>query len=129
MNSTLSHSTHFRATCNFNTDELERRDYLRGKTTDLNILLLKSEPCVKMEYINIRGYDCYDCTAKMTQTINWHLHLDSYNVVPCQFTSARNDSVELPGGEDNFGFYNTINSLHRCSRGNEATTQWWFGEQ
>ena len=58
MNSTLSNSTHFRATCNFNTDGLVTTDYLRAKTTDLNILLLNSGLCVKMEYINIRGYDC-----------------------------------------------------------------------
>ena len=104
-------------------------DYLRGKTTDLNILLLNIEPRVKMEYINIRGYDCYDCMAKMTQTINWHLHLDSNYVELCQFRSARNASVKLPGGEDNFGFYQTINPLHRCTTGENTTTQWWFGEK
>ena len=65
----------------------------------------------------------------MTQTNNWHLHFDSYNVAHCQFGSARNGSVELPGGEDNFGYYQTINSLHRCTSGDNATTQWWFGEQ
>ena len=127
MNSTLSHSTHFRATCNFNTDGLVTTDYLRAKTTDLNILQLNSYPCVKMECINIRGYDCYDCRAWMGQRIHLHLHTDSsYKVKPCQFTSARNSSVEA---EDNFGYYNTINPSHRCSSGDNATTQWWFGEQ
>ena len=129
MNSTLSRSTHFRVTCNFNTDGLVTKDYLRAKTTDLNILLLNRQPCVKMEYINIRGYDCYNCTALMTQTIDWHLHASSLYVGACQFTSARNDSVELPSGEDNFGFYQTINPLHRCTSGNNGTTQWWFGEK
>ena len=130
MNSTLSHSTHFRATCNFNTDGLVTRDYLRGKTTDFNILLLKKDSCEKMEYINIRDYDCYNCTARMTQQ-NWHLHCDSFYVRDCQFTSASNGSVmgTNAGGEDNFGFYETINSIHRCSSGNDSTTQWWFGEQ
>ena len=129
MNSTLNHCTHFRATCNFNTDGLVTTHYLRGKPTDLNIQLLNSEPCVKLEFINIRGYDCYDWTVKMTQTINWHLHFDSYNVELCQFRSARNGSVKLPGGEDNFGYYQTINPLHRCTTGENATTQWWFGEE
>ena len=66
--STLSHSTHFRTTCNFNTDGLVTTDYLRAKTTDLNILQLNSYswPCVRMEYINIRDYHCYDCRAKMS---------------------------------------------------------------
>ncbi|XP_074612242.1 uncharacterized protein LOC141866609 [Acropora palmata] len=128
MNSTPSHSTFFRATCNFNIDGLVTTDYLRAKTTDLNILLLNGETCVKMEYINIRGYDCYNCTAKMIQTINWHLHTSTHYVEPCQFTSARNDSVASQGGEDNFGFYQSINPLHRCTSGDNATTQWWFGE-
>ncbi|XP_044169220.1 uncharacterized protein LOC122947121 [Acropora millepora] len=128
MNSTLSHSTHFRATCNFNTNGLVTTDYLRAKTTDLNILQLNSGPCVKMEYINIRGYDCYDCTALMSQTINWHLHTDSSSQ-SCQFKSASNGSVKSGGGEDNFGYYGTINPLHRCTSGDNATTQWWFGEQ
>ena len=130
MDSTLSHSTHFRATCKFNIDGLVTTDYLRAKTTDLNILRLKSGPCVKMEYINIRGYDCYNCTAWMTQTTRWHLHTDSYHGTRCQFKSARSGSVKLPSGqgEDNFGYYYTINPLHRCTSGYNATTQWWFGE-
>ena len=65
MNSTLSHSTHVRATCNFNTDGLVTTDYLRAKTTDLNILQLDGWPCAKMEYINIRGYHCKDCWARI----------------------------------------------------------------
>ena len=129
MNSTLSHSTHFRATCKFDTDGLVTRDYLRGKTTDFNILLLKGEACLKMEYINIRGHDCYNCTVKMTQRTTWHIHCDSHYLDRCQFTSAISGSVRGRGGEDNFGFYDTINSLHRCSSTNDATTQWWFGEQ
>ena len=129
MNSRLSHSTHFRATCNFNTDRRDTTDYLRGKTADFNILLLKNDSCEKMEYINIRGYDCYNCTAKMSQKISRHIHCDSYYVDPCQFTSARYSAVKSAGGEDNFGFYETINSQHRCSSGNDSTTQWWFGEE
>ena len=77
MHSTLRHSMHFRATCNFNNDGLVTTDYVRAKTTDLNILQLNSWPCVKMEYISIRGYDCYNRTAKMIQGINWHIHIDS----------------------------------------------------
>ena len=108
-----------------NTDGLVTTDYLRAKTTDLNILQLNSWPCVKMEYINIRGYDCYDCMAKMVQGIDWHLHTDS-SLTSCQFKSARDSSVE---SEDNFGYYYTINPLHRFTSGDNATTQWWFGEQ
>ena len=81
-----------------------------------------------MEYINIRGYDCYDCTVVMAQNINFHLHTDS-SLKFCQFKSASNGSVKSGGGEDNFGYYYTINPSHRCTSGDNATTQWWFGEQ
>ena len=58
----------------------------------------------------------------MTQKISWHIHSDSYYMDPC-LSSARNGAVKLPGGEDNFGFYDTINLSHRCTSGNDATTQ------
>ena len=129
MNSTLSHSTHFRATCNFNTDGLVKTDYLRAKTTELNILLLKYRACVTLEYINIRGHDCHNCLVYMVQDPTWHLHTDSHYGGPnCQFKSAQNGSIG-GGGEDNFGYYSVVNPLHRCSSGNNSTTQWWFGEQ
>ena len=106
------------------------KGYLRAKTTDRDraILLLNSAPCVKMEYINIGGYDCYNCTAKMSQTSHWHLQTTSHNVRPCQFTSPRNGSVASSGGNGNFGFYKAINPLHRCPSGYNAATQWWFEE-
>ena len=131
MNSMLSHSTQVRATCNFSTDGLVTKDYLRAKTTDLNILQRNGNPwwaCVKMEYINIRGYGCYNCTAQIFQKSNWHLHVDSYHGTHCQLTSAHNGSF-ADGGEDNFGHYLTTNPSNRCTSGNNATTQWWFGEQ
>ena len=129
MNSRLSHSTHVRATCNFNIDGMVARDFLRAKTTDLNILLLKGERCFKTEYTNIRGHDCYNCTAWISQTSNWHLHTDSYHGKHCQFKSALNGAVAFPGREDNFGCCHTINCLHSSTSGDNATTQWWFGEQ
>ena len=107
---------------NFNTDGLVTTDYLSAKTTDLKILLLNGATCVKM------GYDCYNCKAKMSEK-SWHLNTPSHHVNPCQFTSARNGSVALPTGEDNFGYYDTVNPLQRCTSRDNATTQWWFGEQ
>ncbi|XP_067026106.1 uncharacterized protein [Acropora muricata] len=128
MNSTLSHSTHVRATCNFNTDGLVTTDYLRGKTTELNILLLKVGTCVTLEYINIRGHEGYNSSVMMNQE-HWHLHTDSYDGGDvCPFNGAKNGSIGGKG-EDNFGYYYTVNRLHRCSSGDDSTTQWWFGEQ
>ena len=131
MNSTLSHSTHFRATCNF-TDGLLTTDYLRGKTTELNILLLNSRSCVTLEYINIRGHEGYNVSVWMIQQETpqaAHIHTDShYGGHYCPFKSAQTGSIG-GGGEDNFGLYRTVNRLHRCSSADNSTTQWWFGEQ
>ena len=133
MNSTLSHSTHFRATCNF-TDGLLTTDYLRGKTTELNILLPIDRPCVTLEYINIRGHEGYNVSVWMIQdkpTEPSHIHTDSYyggDKCQSRFKIAQNGSI-AGGGEDNFGLYVTFNRKHRCSSRDSSTTQWWFGEQ
>ena len=66
---------------------------------------------------NISCYDCYNCTAKMSQK-SWHLYTLSYHGYPCQFTSARNSSVGSPGGEDNFGYYDTFKLDFRKLRQN-----------
>jgi len=96
-------STHLRATCNFKTDGLVTTDYLRAKTTGLNILKVEGTPCVKMEYINVRGYDCYNCTALIVQRTNNHLQINSYyGATVCQFTSAGNGSIASDAGEDTF---------------------------
>ena len=123
MNSTLSHSTHLRATCNFNTDGLVTTDYLRAKTTELNILLLKGYKCVTLEYINIRGYEAYNPSVWMIQA-HGHLGTDSHKGgIHCSFDSPKNGSIG-GSGEDNFGLYETANHLHRYSSGNSSTTQY-----
>ena len=129
MNSTLSHSTHFRATCNFNTDGLVTKDYLRGKTTEFNILLPNGRPCVTLEYINIRGYEGYKVSVRMYEDSKSHLHTDSHNGgSECPFDGAKSGSIG-GHGEDNFGYYAIVNSLHKCTSGDNSTTQWWLSER
>lgn len=125
-----SNSTHVRATCNFNTAGLNYTDYLRAKITDIDVIRLKIDGCKKYEYINIRGYSCGQCTAHFAQIDIWHAHVDSYygSQKGCQLTSPLTGAVRNPGGEDNFGFYQTVNPVHRCSSSLNSTTQWWFGE-
>ena len=132
MDMIANHSTHFRATCNFNTDGLIFIDYLRAKFTNIDIMRLKYDGCKKYEYINIRGYGCENCTADFVQQDRWHAHVDSYHgslYKGCQLTSPQTGAIKLPEGEDNFGFYETVNPVHRCSSSPNSTTQWWFGEQ
>ena len=126
-----SHSTHVRATCNFNTDGLNYTDYLRAKLSDIDVMSLDFNGCKRYEYINIRGYNCHNCTAHFSQKDNWHAHVDSHHgsQIGCQFNSPHAGSVKLPRGEDNFGWYETVNHVHRCSASADSTTQWWIGEE
>ena len=131
MKMIAKHSSRFRATCNFNTDGLNYTDYLRAKFTDIDVMQLKYDRCKKYEYINIRGYGCENCTAHFVQKDPWHAHVDSFygSSKGCQLTSPLAGAVKLPAGEDNFGYYETVNPVHRCSSSPNSTTQWWFGEQ
>ena len=129
MHKIASHSTHVRATCNFNTEELKFTDYLRAKLTDINVIRFRLNACRRFEYINIRGYDCHNCTAYLYQADYWHVHADSYH--GSQKGCQRNfpGAVISPDGEDNFGVYQTVNAVHRCSSRVDSTTQWWIGER
>ena len=130
MITTAKRSTHVRATCNFNTEELKYRDYLRAKLNDIDVMrILNFDGCKKYEFISIRGYNCSNCTAQFAQTDNWHAHTDSFygSKIGCQFTSQSTGAVKLKGGEDNFGWYKVVNPVHRCVSSDDSTTQWWFG--
>lgn len=87
--------------------------------------------CKKFEFVSVRGYNCSNCTALFGQSDKLHVHIDSYwgseQRYKCQFTSALAGAVKRPGGEDNFGHYETVNLNHTCMLSDDSTTQWWFG--
>ena len=129
MTATANRSTHLRATCNFNTEELKYRDYLRAKLNDIDVMRLNFDGCKEYEFISIRGYNCSNCTAHFVQRDHWHAHTDSVwgPKIGCQFTSQSTGAVKSPSGEDNFGWYQTVNRVHRCTSSDDSTTQWWLG--
>ncbi len=122
-------STHWRATCRYDTDGVVYRDYMRTSLADFDIMNIQ-EPitgvCSEFEFINIRGYECVSCTAPL-----WNrkgiasLHTDSSKNV-CEFNGNQGDVVD---NEDNFGGYSTINPAFRCSSNPDSTTQFWIGGQ
>ena len=71
---TANRSTHVRATCNFNTEELQYRDYFRAKLSEIDVMRLNFDGCKKYEFISIRGYNCANCTAHFVQRDFWHAH-------------------------------------------------------
>jgi hypothetical protein len=57
--------------------------------------------CKKVEYVNIRGHQCAQCTSKWWQLNNvYSPHIDS-STNGCQFVPTQG-SVS---SEDNFGYY------------------------
>ena len=125
------HSTHWRATCRYNTDGIVYTDYLRASLKDFDII--RDVPTVKdvcrpYEYVNIRGNECVNCTAR-----TWYkkgvypLHIDSHYQYDCDFDGSRTDTAVY--GEDNFGLYcnSCINPKFRCTSSENDTTQIWIG--
>ena len=107
MMATANNSTHVRATCNFDSEKRNYRDYLRAKLSELNVMHFNYIECKKFEFVSVRGYNCSNCTALFGQSDYMHAHTDSYwgsqQQYKCQFTSALAGAVKRPGGEDNFG--------------------------
>ena len=114
-------STHWRATCRFEMDGVVYTDYMRASFAD-NDIIGASQPthgCRMYEFINIRGNECTNCTAR-----TWYrpLHIDSSLQAGCDFNPK--DSL---GSEDNFGYYLVVNQQFRCTSSQQTTTQFWFG--
>ncbi|KAM7432473.1 hypothetical protein ABFA07_017110 [Porites harrisoni] len=119
-------STHWRATCRYDTDGVVYTDYMRTSLANCDIITLpEGTPpniCFQFEFINIRGHECFNCTAPL-----WNspaLHTDS-GLTFCEFNATEGAVVS----EDNFGSYSSANPLHRCSSVPNSTTQFWLGGQ
>ena len=120
-------STHWRATCRYNTDGTVYTDYLRASLEDFDIIRdtpSVTSSCRKYELVNIRGNECVNCTAA-----TWYrkgvypLHIDSSSRHGCVFDGSQG-SVSR---EDNFGYYKNKNQKFRCTSSSDATTQFWIG--
>ena len=117
-------STHWRATCSFSDAPDIYSDYARANFADFDVLNFTGyNVCKKMEYVNIRGHQCVDCTATWFAGNTYAAHIDS-SFSSCQFVPAAGKVFS----EDNFGWYGTAtNSKFRCTSNPKATTNWWFG--
>ena len=124
-----NHSTHWRATCRYETDGTVRTDYLRASLKDFDII--REVPkgnggCRPYEYVNIRGNECVNCTTRTWYQKGLHpLHIDSSKQNGCDFSGSISD--QAVNDEDNFGFYKVVNPKFRCTLSQNATTQFWIG--
>lgn len=133
MQSIQRYSQKWRITCQYDTEGVVYRDYIRTANDKIDILNFNGEECIQVEYIDIRGKNCSNCTVFLLQSHNtkrtsylYPLHADSWRSNSC---SHETDGILcfVGGGEDNFGYYHCQNTEHRCSASINATTQTWFG--
>ncbi|PFX34670.1 hypothetical protein AWC38_SpisGene506 [Stylophora pistillata] len=124
-----NHSTHWRATCRYNTDGTVYTDYLRASLEDFDIIrdiFTVRQTCRPYEYVNIRGNKCENCTAA-----TWYkkgdvcFHIDSSHPLGCDFDGSKTEAAI--SDEDNFGYYGRTNTKFRCTSNQADTTQFWIG--
>ncbi|KAK3751120.1 hypothetical protein QZH41_009294 [Actinostola sp. cb2023] len=129
MGHVKTHSTHWRATCNYNSEGLVKRDYIRGLLSDVDIIMVSGIMCVPVSYINIRGIHCSNCTTHIRQGANFHVFVDSNggSTHHCDINFKQGGNRYSGSFCDNFGNYKVINPAHRCTAFPNSTTQWWLG--
>lgn len=117
------HSSHWRITCNMPNDGISFVDYVRAKISSFDILQFNGkEVCMSVEYINVMGHKCSDCTSAWWQFNGQILHHD--------MTSPACDFGATPGASDSqdvFGFYQSVNNNFSCLSSNDSNTNYWFG--
>lgn len=119
-----SQASHWRVTCSFPDHGVDYTDYARAKFADFDIMtFIGNGVCKKMEYVNIRGHQCAQCTAKWWQMLNLYGPTIDSSSGGCQFVATSGAVLS----EDNFGYYFVVNNKFRCSSNPSSTTNWWFG--
>lgn len=129
-----SHATLWRATCKYDTDGLQKIDYMTGLLSQTDIFAYTSASvCRRVRYINIRGQSCTDCTTHYNQMTSRHAYVDSHygKVLGCDWNASPGhvygQTSYGSSWDDNFGYYMIRNPNHRCSSSSSSTTQWWLG--
>ena len=122
-----SQSSQWRATCNYNTDGVDFTDYVRSTFDNLDPMTFNNAECKKITYVNIRGSYCSDCTIWVHQDDRKDFVFNGwwgqYGASPkCQFVVASGVT-----SSESFGLYDFVDTAHRCSKGQDSTTQYWFG--
>ncbi|CAB3996089.1 Sphingomyelinase phosphodiesterase D [Paramuricea clavata] len=133
MESIRNDSSKWRITCEYDTEGVVYTDYMEGWNDIIDIMTYEqfspSFVCSldkhKIDYVDVRGQNCRNCTVPIIQAPYNPLHLDTYFSM-CDFKPTKSLYCDS-AGEDNFGRYLCTNPNHRCSSFPTATTQTWFG--
>ena len=130
-----NHTSLWRATCMY-AHGFRTRDYMKGLLSDMDIMTYDGEHiCAKVQYINIRGQSCTNCTTHFYQDASSrHPYVDSCvggKIMDCSWSACLGSIKATIDGytswDDNFGFYMINHTSHRCTLSSSSTTQWWLG--
>ena len=130
FSSIQKNSTHFRITCNYNGQSYaDMVDYMRLKNDVVDFLTYNTDDvtdkCTLVEYLNIRGGSCTDCTLAIVQSSAWNIFTNpSRNI-------AYGCDWNYPNGhascEENLGGYECYHPDYRCTTSSTSTTNTWYG--
>ena len=119
-------STLWKASCNYEKSPRTSVDSMRGEfqVTDLfERTSGRSQPCSRLSYSNIRGYECGNpCDVVLIRDDNRAIHVS----VP-KTQSRCSYYLGYSGSAQAFGLYTHRFSSFGCSKSGESSTQWWFG--
>lgn len=122
-----SHSTHWRVTCSFPSFGVDYRDYTRAEFEQFDLLTFKANRrCKPVEFMDVRGHACQQCTAAWSQDKNDFLtHRSDVN-----HSCTRGQTPRHVKAEQTFGRYKKgLNPKFRCTSGDSAVTSYWFGSR
>ena len=142
MSQISSLSMFWRATCSYAKYGVDFRDYIRVRLSIMNPLtftgyFFSPNPCLKVDYFDLRGKNCRNCTQTFFQTKKHALHVKPRNSRlkrNCTFDSS---GVEY-GCSEKKGYYAHILGLYtkycsdpetRCGENANSTTEFWFGAE
>ncbi|XP_048589895.1 uncharacterized protein LOC5499980 isoform X1 [Nematostella vectensis] len=118
----------YRVTCQFlKRSNVTKLDYLEGKLSSFDIIeeesLTNAGFCKTVDYVNIEGHDCRNCTLALFQKIEqWHLHSEprkgNCDMKPSGYEVQSNEA---------FGFYDPGRDTFLCASAPDATTEYWLG--
>ena len=130
MESIHEDSTMWRATCQY--QEQSCSDLVRGFNDKMDILR-NTNSCVQVEYINIRGHSCTNCTVYFLQSdrCRFHFHLSTNWGSDCKshplWEQYRTDLDYFDCYHRKYIYGDQQDKAHCCSKSSATTTQIWFG--
>ena len=127
MKELRSHLTHWRVTCSFPSFGVDHRDYTRAEFKQFDLLAFNANRrCKLVEYMDIRGHACQQCTAAWGQDKNDFLTHRSDVNNGC----TRGETPNHVKAEQAFGRYKKgRNPRFRCTAGDSSVTSYWFGSR